>query len=499
MKAIRNGGWLIMLLTLVACGGGGGDGDASAPAAPMTLSEGETRSGFIATEGEVDTYHVRAAEANRFLYLHCAEQTSGSPVDLLVTVFEEVDGRRVRLFGKHKPDGATLSADLDLWIYVDTPKDLYITVRDLMDDDASDTIPYLLTYTYQDSAQGNHDFSTAQPIAIGPGGAMTDAIADIGEVDCFTFAPPADGVYRVDVDHHPPIGGSPVQLAVSLYDRNGNSIQRLAEPYHTITAYLEQAAGPFFVIVEDSDSMNGDAGAPYDIVVQAVDVDEAQGNDSADEATFIERDGEDIYLAAGSIDYGCASLSPGHAADADWYRLAVGESGGPTTYHQIELTIDNGETIDGTAPLRVTVLDASLEPITSHDFSCGGPPYQNQFRVDNGEYYISVLPANSQRLDRGATYRVSLREATHNDTAEATDDNTVNTAVVLSDELPVDGYVSYHADVDWYDIDIDTASASVLSVELTGAASIVDYQLSIWRGDRMIKKLTDMDGSDGPT
>jgi hypothetical protein len=500
MKATINGICLFMTLTLMACGGGGGGGDASTTQTSRALTEGETQSGFIATAGEVDTYQLTAAETNRFLHLHCTEATSGSEVDLLVTVYEEVNGERVRLFGKHKPDGATLSADLDLWIYVDTPKELYITVRDFMDDDSSTTIPYRLTYTYQDSAEGNHDFSTARSLAIGSDNAMSDAIEDIGEVDCFTFAPQADGVYAIDVAHHIPIGGSPVQLAVSLYDRNGNRIQRLAEPHHTILTYLEQSGGPYFVIVEDNDSMDGDSSAPYDIRVEAVAASEARDNDEAAAATVIASDGVDGYTAAGAIDYGCSSVSPGHFADADWYRLFIGEQSGATTYHQIELTIDNGDTIKGTAPLRVTVADANLETVTSHDFTSGGEAYRNQFRVENGEYYISVVPANSQRLDRSATYRVALREATSTDTVEETDDNTINSAIALGDQDPVEGYVSYHADVDWYAMEVNTASAAVLAVDLTTAeASIVDYHLSIWRGDQMITKRTDMDGSDGPT
>lgn len=499
MKGIKYSILLFMLFALIACGKSGGESESSVGSASMGLQEGVTQSGFIEEDDDVDTYRVAANETNRFLHIHCAEQTSGSNVDLLVTVFEEINGERVRLFGKHKPDGATLSADLDLWIYIDTPKDLIIEVRDLMADDSSTQIAYLLTYTYQDSAEGNHDFSNAQSLAIGANGEMNDAIEAIGEVDCFTFDPQTNGVYSVDVDHHKPPGGSPVQLAISLYDRNGNKIQRIVDPYNTLLAYLEEASGPYFVIVEDADSMNGDTGAPYDISVVAVDIAEAQENDAAENATLVEADAQDIYTAAGAIDYGCASISPEHAGDVDWYRLAVGNVGGSTTYHFMELTINNGETVNGTAPIRVTVYDSEMETITSHDFSSGSGAYLNQFRAQNGEYYISVAPANSKRLNRGVNYQVQLREMALNDAAEETDDNTANSARALSDGTPVNGYVSYHSDVDWYGINVNTASASILSVDFTSAESIVDYQVSIWRGDHMVKKVTDMNGSDGPT
>jgi hypothetical protein len=227
---------LVMLLAMTACGGGSDSFSESEPAIRF-LAVGETQTQFISVEGEVDTYQIRAAEANRFLHLHCEEKMSGSNVDLLVTVFEETDGQRRRLFGKHKPDGATLGADLDLWIYIDSPKDLVITVRDLLDDDASEEIPYYLRATFEDSAEGNHNFSNALPITVGEP-AVSDAIDEIGEVDCFTFDVSADGVFGIDVNHYKPIGGTPVQLAISLYDHNGNLIQRIADPYHVLLSYL---------------------------------------------------------------------------------------------------------------------------------------------------------------------------------------------------------------------------------------------------------------------
>ncbi len=488
--------WLFMLSAIAACGGGTSENGTPAEPAVRELQIGETASAMIETKGDVDTYHFRAAETNRFLNINCREATSGSPVDLLVTVFEETNGQRVRLFGKHKPDGATLSADLDLWIFIDSPKDLYITVRDLMDDDASTDIPYNLTVTFQDSMNGNHDFSNAQPITIGAG-AITDAISKIGEVDCFTFEPQSSGVFSVDVVHNKPGGVSPVQLALSLYDHNGNLIQRLSDPHHTILSYLEPADGPFFVIVEDNDSMNGDDGAPYDLTVGTVTVAEAQGNDTIADATFL-APVVDTWSATGAIDYGCASLSAtGHAGDVDWYALTIGAGG--ATFHQIELSIDGGGTTLGTAPVRVTVYDTGENVVTSYDFSPNGGAYLNHFRAQDGQYFVSVAPVDSTRIDAGVNYRVQLREVTLNDTAEENDDNTKNTAIAMNSGDSVVGYVSYHSDVDWYQVDVSTDAARVLSVDFTAPTSIVDYQVSIWRGENEIKRVTDMDGSDGVT
>ena len=494
MQGIKYGFWLFMLFALVACGGSSSDSNTPVAPASTDLQEGQTLSAFIATEGDVDTYRLRANDVGRYLLIHCDETMSGSNVDLLVTVYEEVNGQRNRLFGTHKPNGATLSADLDLWIYINNPKDLIIEVRDFMDDDANDEIPYRLTCTFQDSANGNHDFSNAQSITIGAATPLRDVIEETGEVDCFTFAPSSNGVYALNVDHQKAGGDSTVELAVSLYDQNGNRILKVKDPHHTILAYLEADSGPYNVSVEDSDSMDGDASSPYDITVDAVDVAEAQENDTEDNATVITPDGGGVYTAAGAIDYGVSSISPEHAGDVDWYSFEVGTVGG--NYHPLQLNIDNGATVEGTGTLRVTVFDSTMTAITYYDFTGGGAAYQNQIRVLTGQYFISVEPASANGLVRSTTYQVQVSEVAINDPTEPGDSNTTADARDLAGG-PLTGFVSYMSDVDWYSMDVNTGSANILSVDLTSAESIVDYQVSIWLGDRMVKRVTDLNGSDG--
>lgn len=500
MKKIRHCIWLFILLGLMGCGSGGGTDEKAPDSAPVELQMGETQTNFIAAQGEVDTYHVRATERGRFLHIFCEERVSGSGVDLLVTVFEEVNGQRVRLFGKHKPDGGTKGADLELWIYIDEPKDLYITVRDLMDDDASSDVPYYLRVNFEDSAEGNHDFSNAETLVIGAANPTNDAIDEIGQSDCFTFSPDANGVYSVNVNHLKPATGSPVQLALCLYDGNGNRIQKIADPYHTLLAYLTAADGPYFLVVEDSDNLDVDEGAPYEISVASAAAGEAQANDVVEDANLLTADAQNTYTAEGAIEYACSSNSPDHAADSDWYRLSIGGTG-PETYHLVQFNIDNGQSVAGTAPLSVAVYDSAMEIVTSQIFQCGGDAYQNQFRAQNGEYYVQVAPANSKRLDQGVNYRVDLQLVDLDDAAEETDQNTCESVRMLDLNPSLEGLISYRSDVDWYGLTVDTSTAQIVSVDLTSAASIVDYQLSIYRGcgTSMLKKVTDLDGSDGNT
>ena len=117
-----------VLFFMLACSGGsGGSGGDSGEPMVTEMQVGVTRTATIETEGDVDTYHIRAAETNRFLKVNCNEKSSGSGVELMVTVFEEdASGKRVRLFGKHKPQDATPPANLNMVVYIDQPKDLYI-------------------------------------------------------------------------------------------------------------------------------------------------------------------------------------------------------------------------------------------------------------------------------------------------------------------------------------------------------------------------------------
>ena len=484
---------LLSILCITACSGGSGT---SSEPAVTELQVGVSESAFIETPGDVDTYRIRAAEANRFMNISCEEKASGSGVDLLVTVYEEnARGERIRLFGKHKPENATPPADLDIMVYVDQPKDLFITVRDLMDDDASEDIAYHLKCDFLQAGIDNHDFANAQVLTVGTANGAQDAIEAVGEIDCFTFEPAANGVYAIEVDHTTPHNApTSVQLTMALYDEMGNSIQKVTAPNHTILSYLEANDGPFFVTVQDSDGMHMDAAAVYSISVAQATADETLSNDTVETATLLQADAAGAYTATGAIEYASSSSSEENAADADWYLFTVPDTL-TSSYRSVQLTIDNGEGVNGAAILRIVVYDASQTKITSHDFYCSGDAYQNQFRAESGDHYLSVIPLNADKIATRASYQVQLLPT------DLTDDhnNTENDALLLQSGVPVEGTVAYHSDVDWYGLAVNTATPKIVELELTSETSIVDYQVTLWRGVQQVKKISDLNGSDGPT
>lgn len=484
---------LLAIFFVTACSGGSGT---SSEPAISELQLGVAESAFIETVGDVDTYRIRAAEANRFMNISCEEKSSGSGVDLLVTVYEEnASGERVRLFGKHKPQNSTPPADLDVMVYIDQPKDLFITVRDLMDDDASEDIAYHLLCDFMQAGIDNHDFANAQPLTLGASNASQDAIQEVGEIDCFTFAPSISGVYQINVDHTTPHNATTnVQLTMALYDQVGNKIQSVTAPDHVLLSYLDPNDGPFFVTVQDSDGMHMDAAAVYSISVAIAPADETLSNDTVENASLLQSDTTGIFTASGAIEYASASNSEDNTGDTDWYHFTVPNTQSSTN-QSVQLTIDNGPVMNGAAILRVVVYDASQTKITSHDFYCSGDAYQNQFRTESGPHTISVTPLNANKIASRASYNVQLQPT------DLTDDNnnTENDATMLQSGVPVEGTVAYHSDVDWYGLNVDTTAPKIVEVELTSETSIIDYQITLWRGVQQIKKISDLNGSDGPT
>jgi hypothetical protein len=478
----------MLLFIVVGCSGGSGGDSGESEITEMQV--GVTESAFIDEAGDVDTYHLRAAETNRFLSINCNEKASGSGVEVLVTVFEEdASGNRVRLFGKHKPQDATPPANLDMAVYIDQPKDLYITVRDLMDDDASTEIAYHLTCEFMDAGEDNHDFSNAQHLAIGSSNIYLDAIEEVGEVDCFTFSPQTAGVYNVTVAHMSEnYLFTNVQLAMSLYDGEGNRIQGVTAPNRTILSCLDPEDGPYYVTVHDSDDMHKDSAATYAMTVAEAAAGEMLANDAWDTSFILETDGSGMFIAEGAIEYASASGTEDYGPDADWYEFDMPESWASS--QAVQFTISVSEEVNTASILRVEVCDETLSPITSHDFYCSGGAYENRFQAGSGIHYISVTPLNPGKLAGSAGYVVQLQPGDLDDD----DNNTETDATELQSGVQVEGDIGYHSDVDWYSIRVDTATAGILGVELTADASIIDYQLSIWRGVQLIKKVSDLSG-----
>jgi hypothetical protein len=148
----------IMALILCACNSDGpGNNNNSQSNGELTLNR--SVAGTISTEGEVDLYHIRINDANTILNVSVEGDTVHPDVDLLVTAYQDEVSEDNRLMADHAPENAYLPADIDINIYINQPKDIYIAVRDLMDDEADPEQRYHLTVSTAAMEEENNDFS----------------------------------------------------------------------------------------------------------------------------------------------------------------------------------------------------------------------------------------------------------------------------------------------------------------------------------------------------
>ena len=467
-----------VLLSLFSCSGS--NGSSAGDAAVSELSLGRSLSGTISSEGEVNWYHFRAVEANNVLQIRCTSETLRPDVDLLVTVFQEdEEGNKVRLYADHAPDGGISPADITLNIYIDQPKDIYVSVRDLMDDDYSDN-PYYLTLDFGSMADGNENFAQATPLTVDGDSCPTDNIGYIGDIDCYSFTV-AEGIYDLKVDYTP-FPDTQVQLSVDLYDGEGNLIESQSRSdalnYHLIH-YL--SAGEYYVHIDDYGRDDFDNASTYEICVESVESAEGNENDSAANATVVNASEYDQdYAISGSLDY---------SEDKDWYRISVpAESSG---FRVLNLRF-SAET---NYQYQVNIADPDLTTLMSHVYRGGASEYQTQIKIEDGDCYLMIQPQDGQIISESAPYSATIRLLNVVDNAEVdpNDNDAIDTADLLvptSDPgSATTGKIGYRGDVDWYYINISPhAQPQVLEVFLEAPISQVEYALSVI-GEQLEEKM----------
>ena len=193
---------VIICLLCMSCAGSEDSQNDESRVQELTLREPAT--GNISKAGEVDWYHYRVVQANAVLKVKCTSNTYRPDVTLLATVYTlNQDGEKVRLYADHAPENSQLPADIKMNIYIDVPKDIYISVRDLMDDDSSDN-PYYLSIDFAEAGDENGNFFLATAIGVNDTDSCgTDTIGHIGDVDCFGFSAAETGIYDVHMQFFP--------------------------------------------------------------------------------------------------------------------------------------------------------------------------------------------------------------------------------------------------------------------------------------------------------
>jgi len=455
------------------------------------LTLNQKASGAISSKGEVDWYHYRAVEVNRVLQVKITSETVRPDVDLLATVYQPDDqGNKVRLYAAHERENSVSPVDMTLNIFIDEPKDLYIAVRDLMDDDYSEN-KYYVSVRFEDEPDGNDSFSKSTQIAVNDESAcQVDSIGHIGDVDVFGFTAASDGIYQIQTEFSP-FPGTDVELTVNLYDSDGSLVNSLASAQSfTYDMRSSLTSGDYYVLIDDFGKNDFDLSSTYRICVNTVASDEVNGNDSQSSAAAV----ADPSLINGSLDY---------SEDQDWYMFSL-PAKGASGFQVINLRFD--DTSDQNTNYLVDIIDSGGITLFSHNFNGGSKTYESQIKAGSGStHYLVVRPSHGEVITESYPYTASIEVVNVDDAAESAGGNdTINTAIELtpaSDQAgAIEGKVSFRGDEDWYFLTIaDTTKPQILELFFESeSASAVDYEISIMR-DGLEKKLFDADGSDGQT
>lgn len=488
---------LPMLLLMVACGSGSkGSSDESGVRA---LQANEPAAGEISKVGDVDWYTYQVTAPDTLLQIFCNSETLRPDVDLLMTVYEEdADGNKVRLFGTHAADGAAVPAELQINLFIDEPKEIFIAVRDLQDNEAAKDETYYVRVTEAEAADGNETFAQADQLVIDDEtSCKEDNIGDVGDTDCFTFDVVQEGIYVAKVDFNRFSGGTAVNLAVELYDTEGNELARLTQgqgDQYYLQHHLD--VGTYYLLVEDQGQDDSDAASTFNVCVESLEVGEVGLNDTRDSAQTLTATTPGVYEIEGSLDY---------EGDSDWYLLPVGATA-TSGLKILQLSFDDGsEPIMFNYQVGIEDGDTPANSLLSHTYAGGSSAYLTQVKAGNGDHYLHIQAAPGQNANQSAPYTATITVLDVDDPAETSGDgnDSVTTADALTSGNTATGKVSYRGDEDWFSIEVDLSTPKVLSVDLSTAPGVgdephVEYYLSVMR-DSVLKKRFDETGEDGAT
>ena len=391
---------------------------------------------------------------------------------------------------------------MNMNIYIDSPKDIYIAVRDFMDDEADPEQMYHLTVSTVQSLEENNDFSNATFISVDdPGSAPVDKIDYIGDKDCYSFIVSQEGVYDISIDYEPFVGGTNVKPAARLYSANGDLIDSTTSIPGTgfhFMAHLVPSVDPYHIVIEDTGNDDSDQSSTYTVSVNSVATNEAFDNDTQENATAITDAGGRIFSANASLDYAASSESENHKGDLDWYSIPIGGISVPGIKVLDVMVTDQDSAQD--LSYRISLLDEAGTVLFTHDYSGGATPYSCQVKAGTGTHYLLVQAAENERVQTSETYAINIEVKEMSDSDEDGDGNNIESnATVIASGTPVERKIAYRGDVDWYKISVPTSYANVLEVSLDSAASMVDYDVQIRINNTTIKRIYDTNGYDGAT
>lgn len=446
-------------------------------------------SGEISEVGEVDLYHVRAVETNRMLQIKVSSNTRRPDVDLLVHVFEKNNnGDLVMLAGDHAPVDSPGAVTVKVNVLIDQPKDLYIHVRDLMDDNSSTNRPYYISAYYEGAPDGNGSFSTATDLVM-DGPAARDSIGSEDDADCFRVTVTEDGVYDIFVNFNR-LAGSSVRLSFTIYNSETGEIIETRKQGNINASHMVhflEASQEYIVMVSEDGKDSFDTSSIYDIRVEQRNVAEVMDNDMvSDEKDDFVHYGESMFEGA-SIDY---------FEDLDVYEINSNVAG---DIKLLNLQFESVSELSFTYRIEIYTA-ASIDflpissaiPVFSHDYRGGANgdiPFQVAMKLDPAaNYYMVVRAASGASVIAPAEYTADVEVTGITDADESVVHgdghvgNDIDHNAIGLTAQPHTGKIAYRSDVDYYKVTVpaNASSKQVLSFALDiPDTELVQYAMKI--------------------
>ncbi len=484
----------ILSLSLIACsddsGNGGGTAYTTLEATDTDTISSKRLTGTIGTEKEVDLYVVDLQKANRNVQIKCTQKSGDEDISgnqqtltLLMQVYEEAaDGTLTMISGDHALENSPLPADLKLSIPVDRAKKVYIHIRDLMDNHASDR-PYYLSASYETAPDGNDSVDSTETVELAIGGtSATDSIGNVGDTDYFKFDVGAAGVYDVTVTLDSYLDTS-IELSMNLFNTTDGeaSPKEIRTISNSQTAHMRHylPAGNYAVKLYENGHDDFSPTSYYSISVADVDssISEVNGNDTTGAAAFT------TGVISGSIDY---------YEDIDWYRIDPDSAAGNISV--LDFKFSTAEYIIYELALYSS---ASLDtPLFVRNFNrVQGTSLMATIKLDDSaDYYFSVKAASGADVDENKPYTLTVTTTTvaDADDADGKSNDNDSSATILPQTAEYNGKIAFRGDVDWYTFTVPAGDNQIISLYLDiPATPNVEYGIDIKNNDGdLIKRLT---------
>jgi hypothetical protein len=330
---------------------------------------------------------------------------------------------------------------------------------------------------------------------------VTEKIDYVGDKDCFAFNISQEGVYSIQIDYKPFVGGTQVRPAARLFGPDGeliDSVNNITGNGFNLLTHLSPSSSPYHVVIEDTGNDDSDQSSSYDINITTVAAVEVFANDTEGEASQMTVSGGNTYSADAALDYASSAEEADHFGDRDWYIIPVGDiSVAGIKVLNIKMT-DHDNVRDLT--YRISLMDESGAVLFTHDYIGGNTPYITQIKAGLGNHYLLIQSAGTGRVQESEAYTVDVEVIGVTDPAEAGNgNNTESNATIITSGSALEGKIAFRGDVDWYRIQVPTDSPKILEVYLESTASLVEYDAQIRLNNNTLKRIYDTNGSDGAT